>query len=169
MPVTTTMASSVADVVRRCRLVSLATTALEPHIHDVSGCAPGAVFLHVSLRDIAPEVIVACDNVVDDADHACRAQTSVHLAEQRTGSRAFIRCHLAALLDGTAPAKRDAALPTVFSPFGLGVLDLAVGTLLFDLARASGRGTLIPDFFTAADDLAAPATPADRRHAAIVG
>jgi ornithine cyclodeaminase len=35
---------------------------------------------------------------------------------------------------------------TVFSPFGLGVLDLAVGQLVRERALETGRGTLIESF-----------------------
>ena len=130
----------------RCPLVSFATDALAPHVHDLSVCPPGAILLHVSLRDLAPALLLDCDNVVDDPDHVCRAQTSIHLAEQLAGSRDFIRCTLADVLSGRAAPRRDAASTVVFSPFGLGVLDLAVGALVRDLAVAAGSGRVIPGF-----------------------
>lgn len=130
----------------RSPLISLATTAVEPHIKDLSDCAPGSVILHVSLRDLTPEAILACDNVVDDIDHVCRAQTSVHLAEQLTGGRDFIRCTLADVLTGRAAAHNPAKEITVFSPFGVGVLDLAVASRLRDYGLSQNRGTVIPSF-----------------------
>ncbi|HEY2295597.1 MAG TPA: 2,3-diaminopropionate biosynthesis protein SbnB [Thermoanaerobaculia bacterium] len=140
-------ASDVAEVLRACPLVSFATTAIRPYLADLSMCPPGATLLHVSLRDLTPEAILACDNVVDDVEHVLRAQTSVHLAEQLTGSRDFVRCTLADVLQGQAPPRRDETSISVFSPFGLGVLDLAVGKLALDRGRATGLGTAISPFF----------------------
>src|SRR5689334_9595475 len=77
--VTVELANSMDTVLRSAPLISFATTAGKPHISDLSACQPGAVILHISLRDLAPEIILAADNVVDDADHVCRAQTSIHL------------------------------------------------------------------------------------------
>lgn len=139
-------AGGLEAVLAACPLVALATTAVRPHLADLSASPPGATILHVSLRDLTPEVILGADNVVDDPDHVCRASTSVHLAEQQVGHRRFIRATLAQVLDGSAPPRGTAEAPVVFSPFGLGVLDLAVGKLVLDAARAQGLGTLLPSF-----------------------
>jgi ornithine cyclodeaminase len=127
-------------------LISMATTAVKPHITDLSDCAAGSTILHVSLRDISPEAILGCDNIVDDVDHVCRAQTSVHLAEQLTGTRDFIRCSLSdILLERDAPVKDEESI-AVFSPFGLGVLDVAVAKLVYELGCEKNMGTEIEQF-----------------------
>lgn len=138
--------SDVKAVLRQASLISFATTALEPYIFDLSKCAPGSVILHISLRDLAPQVILSCDNIVDDIDHLCRAQTSVHLAEQQVGHRNFIRCTLADILQGLVPRRRDARGLTVFSPFGLGILDLAVAQFVYELALKEDRGIIADSF-----------------------
>lgn len=140
------IAESVGSVLRSSVLISMATTAIEPHIRDLSECPPGSTVLHISLRDIAPEALLSCDNIVDDADHVCRAQTSVHRVEQLVGNRDFIRCTLADILRGATSARRDSRNTAVFSPFGLGALDIAVGKLVCDLARAESRGTVMRSF-----------------------
>jgi ornithine cyclodeaminase len=139
-------AAGVEAVLRGCRLISFATTAAEPHVPDLRICPPGALVLHVSLRDLSPEAILASDNVVDDPDHVCRERTSLHLAELRTGNRDFIRCTLGQILLGQAPERPRPAVPTVFSPFGLGILDLAVGQLAVDAAGEEGIGTVVSSF-----------------------
>jgi len=140
------VAGSLDEVLSRCALVSLATTAATPHIDDLSVCPPGSTLLHISLRDLTPGVILKCANILDDIEHVCRAQTSVHLAEQLVGHRDFMRCTLGDILLGKAVARDDPADIAVFSPFGLGILDLAVADLVCELAESQGRGTLIESF-----------------------
>jgi len=127
-------------------LVSIATNAGAPHIHNLSMCPAGTTILHISLRDLSPELILACDNVVDDVDHVCRAQTSVHLGEQLTGNRDFIRCTLADVLENAAPPRRDPESPTIFSPFGLGLLDLALSKFVYESSREQNYGVVINAF-----------------------
>jgi len=138
--------ASVSEVFATASLISLATTAVRPHIFDISKCPGGTTILHVSLRDFSPEVILSSDNIVDDVDHVCRAQTSVHLAEQVAGNRAFMRGTLADILLGRIPARKDHESVAIFSPFGLGVLDVAVAKLVYERGRSERMGTLIPSF-----------------------
>ena len=144
--VTAEVVKDVSTLLRASSLLSIATTAIEPYLTDFSGVAPGSTVLHISLRDLAPQIILDVDNVVDDIDHVCRAQTSVHLAEQLTGNRDFIRCTLADVTMGAAPARRDSDSVVVFSPFGLGVLDIALSKLVYDLAIETGKGSAIHSF-----------------------
>jgi 2,3-diaminopropionate biosynthesis protein SbnB len=143
------IAEDVASVLRSSPLISLATTAGTPHIFDLSACRNGCTLLHISLRDLAPEIILRSDNVVDDVDHVCRADTSIHLAEQQLGHRGFIRCTLADITNGRMPARVDKDSITVFSPFGLGVLDMAVCQFVHKLAIDRGAGTLVNSFLPA--------------------
>jgi ornithine cyclodeaminase len=145
--VVTERVDDLGSALKASRLVSIATTAIDPYIGDLSGLAAGRTILHISLRDIMPEAILSCDNVVDDPDHVCQAQTSLHRAEQSLGHRRFIRCSLADVTTGVAPPRAAANSLTVFSPFGLGVLDIAVARLVRDSAVKESVGAEIDSFF----------------------
>lgn len=151
--ITAEVSPSVAAAFEASPLVSFGTTAVEPHVKSLSQCPQSAVILHVSLRDLAPEVILAANNVVDDRDHVCRAQTSVHLAEQKVGNRDFIWRSIDEVLEadaGEAISPPRPGAPIVFSPFGLGILDLAVAKRVLELAEAGDVGVTV--------DLAPPAS-----------
>ena len=139
------VAPGVEDALGTHRLISLATTASAPHL-DTRHCRAGTLLLHLSLRDLTPQTVLTGTNIVDDADHVCRASTSLHLAEQEVGNRDFIATSLGALLLAGAPYRRDEEGLTVFSPFGLGILDLAVARLVLQRAGASGTGTELSGF-----------------------
>ncbi|GAA0340064.1 2,3-diaminopropionate biosynthesis protein SbnB [Streptomyces blastmyceticus] len=142
---TVTVAERAEDALGAHALVALATTAGVPHM-GLSACRPGATVLHVSLRDLTVESVLGAQNVVDDADHVCRESTSLHLAEQATGGRDFVDAHIGALLRGTSDFRRDPARVAVFSPFGLGVLDLALTRWVRDEARSRELGVLVEGF-----------------------
>jgi hypothetical protein len=129
----------------RCNLVVFATVAGQPHVTDLSWFGHDPLVLHVSLRDLVPEILLASANIVDDVEHCLKANTSPHLAEQLTGGREFLLGTLDDVLAGrvTVPAGR----PVVFSPFGLGVLDLAVGKYVYDEVARHGELQVIDGFF----------------------
>ena len=139
-------AADANELFRSCSLVSLATTASQPHLASLPETTSSQTVLHISLRDLSPEIILNADNVVDDADHVCRARTSLDLAAQLAGNRDFIRCSLADVLTGKSTPRDGVHNTTIFSPFGLGILDLAVSKLVRDLAQASDSGTVVPSF-----------------------
>jgi len=140
-------AGSAAEVLRETSLVSIATTAAEPHIASFDGVDPNALVLHLSLRDLEPSLILGARNVVDDEDHVCRARTSLELASERVGHRRFIDATLGGILRGAPSPPEDGVRPIVFSPFGLGALDIAVSQWVLERARATRRGVACPGFF----------------------
>jgi 2,3-diaminopropionate biosynthesis protein SbnB len=132
-------------LIRSSDLVVFATVAAEPHIREVSWFAHNPVVLHVSLRDLAPEILLASTNVVDDIEHCLKSNTSPHLAEQLTGNRDFLLGTLDDVMARRVSVPADR--PVIFSPFGLGVLDLAVGKYVYDRVVSSGELHVIDDFF----------------------
>ena len=136
---------SAEALIRSCDLVVFATVAGEPHVHDVTWFDHHPLVLHVSLRDLAPEVLLGATNIVDDVEHCLKANTSPHLVEQATGNRDFLAGTLDDVLAGrvTVPADRT----VIFSPFGLGVLDLAVGKYVYDEVARAGELHVVDDFF----------------------
>jgi N-[(2S)-2-amino-2-carboxyethyl]-L-glutamate dehydrogenase len=133
------------DLIRDCDLIVFATVAGSPHVHEPGWFTHNPLVLHVSLRDLSPDVILASANVVDDVEHCLKANTSVHLAEQREGNRQFLDGTLYEALTGVSrpPVNR----PLVFSPFGLGVLDLALGKYVYDEICRRGQAMVVDDFF----------------------
>lgn len=140
-----TVYDSAEQLIRESDLVVFATIAGKPHVSDPSWFKHNPVVLHVSLRDLSPEIILASTNFVDDIEHCLKANTSPHLTEQLTGSRDFLHGTLGDVIDGRVKPAADR--PIVFSPFGLGVLDLAVGKFIYDQLRHAGDLNVVSDFF----------------------
>ena len=140
-----TVAPDVGELIKACDLILLTTVASTPHITDPALFAHNPLVLHLSLRDLSPDILLASQNVVDDVDHVMKANTSPHLTEQRTGTRGFVTGTLADVMQGSRSV--DRCRPIVFSPFGLGILDVAVGKWVYDQAVAAGQDRCLSDFF----------------------
>jgi 2,3-diaminopropionate biosynthesis protein SbnB len=126
------VAATLQEALETADVVSIATNATTPHIDSIP-MRPFTI-LHVSLRDLAPSIIANSVNIVDDIEHVCSARTSVHLATMESGHRDFIRATIPRLLSGEDRYERP-TVPTIVSPFGMAILDLAV--LREVLARAN--------------------------------
>jgi N-[(2S)-2-amino-2-carboxyethyl]-L-glutamate dehydrogenase len=133
------------QLIRSSDMVVFATIAGRPHVSDRSWFDHNPLVLHVSLRDLAPEVILGSTNVLDDVEHCLKADTSPHLAEQLKGNRDFVLGTLDDVMGGRVTLPPDR--PVVFSPFGLGVLDLAVGKYVYDRVAANGGLNVVDGFF----------------------
>ncbi|WP_409329567.1 2,3-diaminopropionate biosynthesis protein SbnB [Trujillonella humicola] len=138
--------TEVGSLIGDSDLVVFATVAARPHVHEPRWFDHAPVVLHLSLRDLAPEVLLAAVNVVDDVEHCLKAETSPHLTEQLTGSRDFLAGTLDDVLTGRIEVPGDRTV--VFSPFGLGVLDLAVGRFVHDEVARTGGLHVVGDFFS---------------------
>jgi N-[(2S)-2-amino-2-carboxyethyl]-L-glutamate dehydrogenase len=139
------VAGDLASALDSADLVVLVTNSGQPYILDLDAFAPDKIVLNISLRDIGPHIIAASSNILDDVEHCLTAGTSPHLAEQDYGNRDFITGTLAQVMLGEITI--SAGTPAIFSPFGLGVLDLAVGSLVHRMAVDSGQAITIPNFF----------------------
>lgn len=139
------VASDLATLLTTSDLILFTTIAGKPHVHNPDMFAHKPLVLHVSLRDLAPELLLDACNVVDDVDHVMHADTSPHLAEQLTGGRSFVTGTLADIMTGRK--QPDHSRTVIFSPFGLGVLDLAVGKWVYERAVAAEQYLPVNDFF----------------------
>ena len=134
------------DATSDSSLILFTTTAPDPYLADKELFAQSPTILHLSLRDICVNVILASQNIVDDVDHCLKANTSLHLTEIAMGNRDFVSGSLVDVLEKRF--KLDHQRPRIFSPFGLGVLDVAVGNFVLEAAKSSGEAIELPEFFS---------------------
>ena len=140
-----TVVPDLAQLLTACDLIVFSTVASAPHVGDAALFAHNPLVLHISLRDLAPGMLLSSQNVVDDVEHVMKANTSPHLTEQETGNRDFVTGTLADVMQGRRSV--DRGRPIIFSPFGMGILDVAVGKWVYDQAVAAGLDRRLPDFF----------------------
>jgi ornithine cyclodeaminase len=141
-----TIAAGLEELLGECPMVAFGTTAIEPYVDDLDACPAGATILHVSLRDLSSGAILSNHNIVDDLDHVNRAATSIHLASERAGNTDFVHSSLGDILLGNVNLPERDERKMIFSPFGLGVLDLSVADMVLNKIAKDGGGTLVESF-----------------------
>ena len=139
------ISSTKEELISSCDLITFTTTAAKPHVDDISTFAHNPIVLHLSLRDLSPSIILASNNIVDDVDHCLKAATSLHLTEQEVGNRDFVTGTIDRLVRGKITL--DSQQPTIYSPFGMGILDLAVASYVYQRAVSEKTDIAIADFF----------------------
>ncbi|QOL15225.1 2,3-diaminopropionate biosynthesis protein SbnB [Dickeya dianthicola] len=116
--------------ITRSDMIILATSAVTPHIHDPKLLSHNPTLLHISLRDLGEDIILNADNYVDDSSHAIKAKTSLHITQEVTGNNDFIKGNIADLIKGRVIPNYNR--PRIYSPFGMGMLDIALATRILD-------------------------------------
>lgn len=110
-------------------LIIFATSATIPYVENFELFKHNPTVLHISLRDIDTTIIENSYNFVDDVEHSIKANTSLHLTSIKNNSTEFIVSGIADLINGKVSVDYDK--PRIYSPFGMGVLDLAVAYKIY--------------------------------------
>lgn len=139
------IADQLSDALKASDMVVFTTTAGEPYVNNPALFAHGSTVLNVSLRDLAPDVLLSAENVVDDVEHVLSANTSPHLTYQQCGHKDFIVGSIDQLLRGELRLSLDKV--KVFSPMGMGILDIALAYRLYQLAKEENVCIDIDHFF----------------------
>lgn len=141
---TVTIQRTLRATLQDADLVLFATTAVEPYVGEADWFCPGAVVLHMSLRDLKPAAMSGAEHIVDEISHALREKTSLALAlDEGIVQRADIT-NIGDHLDGRIHRKPDKT--AVYAPFGLGSLDIAVAALVLQHALGNEGVITVPDF-----------------------
>jgi len=135
----TDIAADWQAVYRSSNVTATCTVAAERYIDEEP--PPGALLLHVSLRDYKPESLAKVRAVfVDDWQEVCRENTDIEQLHDRYGLGESDVRTLADIVCRGALADCAADDPILFSPMGLGVFDIAVAGHYWRRAVESGKG-----------------------------
>lgn len=136
---------NIESAILKADTVVFATTALQPYLKNPELFTNGQVVLHVSLRDLSPEIIAKHENYVDDIEHILQADTSVDLASKQFKHHDFIVGTISDIIK--SPIDKNPFKADIFSPMGMGMLDLAVASFVYNKAVEEGVGVIVDDFF----------------------
>lgn len=138
-------------LVQRSDLIVCATTAVSPYLHNFSWFGHAPTVLNVSLRDIAPEIISESFNIVDDIENVLHANTSIHLAQQKYDHIDYINGTLGQVVMDKTPISSDFARPRIFSPMGLGILDIVIADYVYLAAKKNNCCVTMDNFLSVAE------------------
>ena len=136
---------SIDEIFSKTKLISFATTAGVPYIEEIKTMTEEHTVLGISLRDLAPSIIEKAHNIVDDFDHVCRERTSIHLTYQELNTESFVAGNIADVVNQKV-APREEGKPSIYSPFGLGILDLALANYVYKTSVEKNLGTVVENF-----------------------
>ncbi len=134
---------NIDDLLAESNIAAFATTASSPYVENISSPSP-RIILNLSLRDLSPSIIKNSINIVDDIDHVLKAETSLHLSCNKENKPEFDHFNIVQLFNHPpSPSNKR----YIFSPFGLGVLDIALGQYIYKEAITNNLIHYIPSFF----------------------
>ncbi len=140
------IAQNVEDLIQNSDLILFATTAPKPYVHNIALFKHNPVALNISLRDLGPEILIDSNNIVDDVEHVLKANTAPHLTQMQCGHNDFINATIGEMI--VDDPKLDPKKPTIISPMGMGILDIAVADYIFAEAKKSNQAIEIENFFS---------------------
>ena len=132
-------------LIQQSEVLLLTTTTKEPYISQTNWLKHNPIILNLSLRDLSPDIILNSNNVVDDIDHILCANTSIHMTNKKYGNIKFINGTLAQLMNKEFTISNDRT--TVFSPMGMGILDVGIAHLIYKQALEGDQQIEITNFF----------------------
>lgn len=137
---------SIEKLIQASDVIVFTTSAMTPTISNLKLFSHNPVILNISLRDLSPEILIDANNIVDDIEHVLTANTSPHLTAQQYQHRNFINGTLAGYINGEYDLNEKK--PCIFSPMGMGILDLALGKFIYDNLKLKKRLINIDNFFS---------------------
>jgi 2,3-diaminopropionate biosynthesis protein SbnB len=137
--------SSLEKTICSSDLLLFTTTSSSPYINNPQLFKHNPIVLHLSLRDLAPEIIIKAANIVDDIEHINHAETSIHISNQSYPHLYWSINTIGDILEGKYILPQGK--PIIFSPMGLGVLDINLAYYIYQKAKEKKKGVNIENFF----------------------
>lgn len=142
-----TKAISLDNAIENSEIVYFATTTSTPYMNNHELLKHNPLLINISLRDISPEIMHSSINIVDDVQHCLNANTSMHLTQIKYGHYDFIKYTIGELITSPEIKINRKEKLTIYSPFGMGILDIALGSYIYKTLMNTADTIIINDFF----------------------